>query len=362
MREDQRAESNPLATLLAYLVNPPPEWRAAQDRFVQLARAGQAWESQLRRYLDAINAAVEVWAPQLRKANEAFLALAERFRPIVEQLARIDAEVRRLVLRVNKRQLARAIERLAPSDEVLAEYCRPYEREIEKVGLPPLSDEERSHFYLVGWLLDPRDWRLGARPPLLPLALAADRVDVATADVVRRGLHRRVAAGLADVGVQDRDDLEGEAVLGLHAQTLPYLAKKVKRVPVEFLQQYVDKVTRDSYLMASIARNLRQVLKTDRLEREREELHRVKLASAGAVPHIPDIREWGLAIKEAAKSFAARPDATELDRKMVRVFLREPSLRASAIAREIGAPTRTVQSRYGKMRKYIKQRFSDMDD
>ncbi len=345
MAKEQQSSPSTLGTILAYPMKVLREWQAMEREVVEVARAVGGWSRQLESSLNAINAAVEAWTSGLRQ--------------VALQMAKLQVAVRRLVLGLDHRKVIAALELIAPGDAWLVEYCRPYERVIvEEMRLPPLSAEERRWFYLAGLLLDPGDWRTGTRPPLLPLALVAERVDIATAEVLRRRLPDKAFAGFPQLGAETRQDLQGEAFLRLRSNTLPYLAKTVQTLPLASARKCLAEVTRDSYLIACVSRDLRHVLKKGRLQREREVSHPVA-TETGEPVRIAEFGEWALAIKEAAKRYASRPGAAALDGEVVEAFLRHPELSASAIARKIGAPPRTVQYRLRKLKEYIRQQLRE---
>ena len=250
--------------------------------------------------------------------------------------------------------------------ECAPSYCAPYDRELVRLGLPPLTEEEQREFILIAVLLGGRQaQQLGQRVPLVEVALAAGRHDIAAAVVMERELTQGAIRQLERDNRRQEGDLLADAYLALRGQILPSIRRRINEIPMGDAQRIarpmLEQMVRDAYLLKSLKRALVRRLEREARGREQEgeldaeaeerlEQARQKLAGGSAE------LDWD--IERALASFLARPRAGEIDRKMVAELRRCPDASAREIALAIGEPVRTVQYHYRQLVEHVREQLN----
>jgi DNA-binding CsgD family transcriptional regulator len=290
--------------------------------------------------------------------QRAMADLARRLAPLLEALREW----------MQSPEMGRFMQGLAAMGEVMEcapSYCAPYDRELARLGLPPLTKDEQRDFILIAVLLGGRQaQQLGQRVPLVEVALAAERHDIAAAVVMERKLTQDVIHQLERDNSRPEGDLLADAYLELRESILPSIRRRIGRIPMRdtrrIARPLLKQVARDAYLLKAIRRAV-----VRRLEREtqgmegapwdeeaRHKLAQLKHRLAG------DDSELNWDVERALASFLARPRVSELDRKLVQELRQSPESSARQIALCIGESVRTVQHHRRTLVDYVRKQLN----
>lgn len=300
---------------------------------------------------------------------EQWVQAANRLKQALEGLTRWLAPqlkaLREFVQSPAAHRLMLGLAAMAEVMECAPSYCAPYGRELARLGLPPLTREEQHEFILIAVLLGGREAQeLGQRVPLVEVALAAGRHDIAAATVMKRGLTQAAVHQLEYDSGRQQGELLTDAYLDLREEILPSIERRLSRIPMwdvrRIARPILQQAVRDAYLLKSIRRAL--VRRLEREARNAEEapwdeeaeqkLDQLKQRLAGGGPEL----DWD--IERATGSFLERPRASKLDRKLVAEFRRGPDSSAREIALRIGEPVRTVQDHWTKLVKHVREQLN----
>jgi len=298
------------------------------------------------------------WTPVFRAAAEAVNEMARRLTP---HLRSFEKEIR-------KPETQALIQGLAEWSTLLdsaPSYCLPYDRELARLGMKPLTAEEQRDLLVFAVLLqDRKEVRLGHRLPLAEIALVAGRADITAALVMERAAIQRAIHWVERSNEQEESELISAAYVELHQHILPSIGRRLDGVALRdgrrILQSKLKQVVRDAYLVKSIRRALVRRLEQEAQCKEREGEWDDE-AQQGIAQMRQDLansaRDRNWYIERALASFLARPRASDLDRKLVAALRRSPDSSARAIAQQIGKPVRTVQYHYRKLVAYVRKQL-----
>jgi hypothetical protein len=297
----------------------------------------------------------ERWAPVLR-------ALVERADEMARQLAPSLQAFAQMMRSPEVQRLAQGLMAWGPLLESAPTYCAPYDRELVRLGLAPLTADERRNFVVVAVLLESRkEQLLGHRLPLEQVALAAGRADVAAAVVMERGATRRAIRSLEIENEREQGELVSAAYRELREKILPSIERRVRRIRMADSRRLgrpmLEQVVRDAYLGKSIRRALVQHLEREGKQAERETTFESAMATRLAEAELRPDWELGWDIEQAMASFLQRPRASELDRKLVAARRRWPDYSTAEIARRIGEPIRTMQYHWRKLLEHVRKQL-----
>ncbi len=298
------------------------------------------------------------WTPVFRAPAEAVNEMARRLAP---HLRGFEEEIR-------KPETQALIQGLAEWSTLLdsaPSYCLPYDRELARLGMKPLTVEEQRDLMVFAVLLqDRKEVRLGRRLPLAEIALVAGRADITAALVMERAATQRAIRWVERSNEQEEGELISAAYVELHQHILPSIGRRLDGVALRdgrrILQPKLKQVVRDAYLVKSIRRAL-----VRRLNREAQRKAKEKEWDDEAQQCLAQMRH-GMAkgdrdrswdIEQAMASFLERPRASELDRRLVAALRRLPKAPAAEIARRLGEPVRTVQHHYRKLIDYLRKQL-----
>jgi hypothetical protein len=302
-----------------------------------------------------LGAALEAWAPLFRELAESAERLARRLGPYTEAL-------REAAQRPDARRQLAGLAALATALDSAPAYCVPYDCELVRLGLAPLTVEEQRNFAVVAALLaSRREQLLGQRVPLEQVALAAGRADVAAAVVMERGATRRAIRFLEIENKREEGELVSAAYGELREKILPSIERRVRRIRMADSRRLgrpmLEQMVRDAYLGKSIRRALVQQLEREGKQAEREATFSSAMAKRLAEAELRPDWELGWDIEQATASFLQRPRASELDRKLVAALRRWPDCSTAEIARRIGEPIRTVQYHWRKLLEHVRKQL-----
>jgi hypothetical protein len=293
-------------------------------------------------------------APVLRELSQALEEMTRLFAP---QLLAFSEAVRR----PETQAFIRGLAEWSASLDAAPSYCLPYERELARLGMKSLTAEEQRDLMVMATVLqDKREIRLGHRLPLMEVALAAGRFDIAAALVMGRAATQRAIRSVEIGNEQEEGELVTTAYLELDQHIFPSILRRLDRVPLRdagrILQPKLKQVVRDAYLVTSIRRALVRRLGREAQRKEREgewdEEAQQRLAQMRHELTV-GISDRNRDIEQAMASFLERPRVSALDRKLVAALRRWPDSSAREIAGRIGEPVRTVQYHYAKLVGYV---------
>jgi hypothetical protein len=299
---------------------------------------------------------LEQWAPMLRQLNE---AMEEMRRWLAPHLRTFEKGMRRPETQALIQGLAEWLALLdsAPS------YCLPYDRELARLGMKPLTAEEQRDFVVFAMLLqDRKELQLGHRLPLAEIALVAGRLDITAALVMERAAVQRAIRWVERSNEQEEGELISAAYAELHQHILPNIERRLDGVALgdarRILRPKLKQVVRDAYLVKSIRRALVRLLGREARRKAKEEewddeaQQRLAQMRQGMAN---DDRDQNWDIEQAMASFPARPRDSELDRKLVAALRRWPESSAREIAGRLREPVRTVQHHYRKLIDHVRK-------
>lgn len=235
-------------------------------------------------------------------------------------------------------------------------YCGPYNVELRRRGLAPLSPQEELDFLMAAILIArPEELGPGERVPLAEVSLAGGRTDVAA-----RIWGEQLLEGDGRNGFHpfepEWDDWQGEAFVGLSKSILPSIQRRLDNTPLVNVRAIMPRVASRAYLMQSLRNYL-----FERLGRE----------AKWAEPETPtDLAEERIAGHERADDcdrYAAQQvltrflerSATDLDRRMLEIWRQHPDWSARRIAQQLRIPERTVRYRWTRMIKYLREMVAE---
>jgi len=296
-----------------------------------------------RTWLDVLSEAQREWPSILRSLCAAATALAD----LPRQFAQAAGMMLRLLESPQVQQLLEEIRRPNWWHRAADAYCDAYQLEIDALGLRPLSQEEQLNFMVFGSMLaeQPGELGLGRRPPLLQVAVAGQRPDIALAVLLRQGLDRSALRSLDVADAETREELIGQATLALGEEILPGLERRVNELGLGGMAQLrplVAQVTKDAYLVVAIRRELIRYLEKEELHREREEAREPAVLEKellSAPEQERRLNHW--AVEQAIERFLKRPRAKKIDARIV-AAIKDPERSSASIARELGIPPTTV--------------------
>ena len=230
-------------------------------------------------------------------------------------------------------------------------YCLPYDREIKRLGLPPLTPQERADCLLAAILMaEPEEIGPRHRMPLVEVALLAGRADVVARMAVERGLQREAARGVRARSPEDRQDLPNEAYVALHGEIIPSIERRILNLEPAKARPVLEAVTGDGYLVASMRRALLEGVQRD-VQCAEEPLSEEEADKAAAADTAPPLALWDT--EAAVARFLRRRGASDLDRRIAAALWKAPDASAAQIAHALRASERTVRDHLGKLRRYL---------
>jgi hypothetical protein len=246
-------------------------------------------------------------------------------------------------------------------DPVLVDYCcGAYHEEMRALGFGPLSDEEQREFLIATIALWTDEGETADhRPPLLAVALACDRVDIAAAIISRSGLAERAARRTGTPDPEVKGELPAQALVLLEEKTLRWLSRQAGKTGLADVNRRLRALTSDAYLYRAIHNELRRYLgrrakaeARDRRARERAAKEREQSDAAGDPEQLATLR--GI-----LERFARRGGAKEMDRRLVEAFLEDPKRSARSLAQAWGKSERTVRYRRRLMLEYLRGKLGE---
>ena len=297
---------------------------------------------------------VERWAPVLRQWDEALAEMAQRLAPYVRAIDEI----------ARSPGMERVVQGLAAFGQLMDAapgYCAPYDRELVRFGLAPLTEEEQVRFTIIAALIRGRaQVQLGCRPPLEQVALLAERPEVTVAMVMERAATRSAIRSLEILNEREEGELLTDAYLELQETIVPSIQRHLSRVPMadfrRVLRPALTQVVRDAYMVKSLRRALVRQLGLEAQRKEKEEQWDDEVDRHHSARHQED-QHLNWEIEQAMASFLERPRASELDRKLVAALRRWPDASAAEIARRISRSVRTVQYHRRKLLEHLKKQL-----
>ncbi len=296
------------------------------------------------------------WQSILRSLSAGRAALAG----LPRQLAEAAEAIRRQLESPQLRQLVEELSRPGWWDRAANAYCDSYQLEIVELGVRPLSEEEQSAFMVFGSMLaKPGELGLGRRPPLLQVAVAGQRPDIALAVLLRQGLDRRTLRSLDVADRETREELAGQATLALGEEILPGFERRVNSLGFGGLVQLrplLVEVTKDAYLVVAIHRELIRYLKKEALQRKREDPTEPdaledELPSEARQEHLLDY--WVL--EQSIARCLDRPRAKPVDAQILKAIADDPGRSSASIAKELKLPATTVRYRRHLIMEFLRE-------
>jgi len=313
----------------------------------------------------------KLWQDPAQRARimKAFAPLAKAAAPAIQDVADFLQDIRAGAVWVGKalesvRQQLRAIGLKAQQAQtwvrraprVAAQYCQPYQRQIEALhepNLPPLTPEEEWVFLLTASLVANRKERaLGKRPPLEYVALIHGRLDLAAAILMHQRPELRAKARATNQLPGDWEDLDGEVFLVLREQVLPSLGRRVAAIELRYGRLALDELLSNQYLVASVIRAI---------GRRRHQVHRqvereTPLAdlSGREEEKAADALDV-LAVEQALGEYFAQSDRAELDRQILTAERAKVSM--AQLSQQTGVPERTLRHRRRKLIEFCRSQL-----
>ncbi len=290
-------------------------------------------------WLELLSEAQREWPSISRSFSAAATALAD----LPRQLAQAAGMMLRVLESPQVQQLLEEISRPGWWDGVANAYCDAYQLEIVELGLRPLSKEEQFAFMVLGSMLaETGELGMGRRPPLLQVAVAGQRPDIALAVLLRQGLDRTALRSLDVADRETREELVGQATLALGEEILPGFERRVNSLGFGGLVQLrplLAEVTKDAYLVVAIRRELIRYLKKQALHRKREE-PREPAALEDELPCAPEqerhLDHW--VVEQSIGRFLTRPRAKAIDAQILKAIADGPERSSASIARDLDLP------------------------
>jgi len=291
----------------------------------------------------------------LRQWDEALAEMAQRLVPYVRAIDEIARSP-------GLQRVAQGLAALGQLMDAAPGYCAPYDRELARLGLAPLTKEEQVRFTIVAALIQGgAQVQLGCRPPLEQVALLAERPEITAAMVMERAATRSAIRSLEISNEREEGDLLTDAYLELRRTILPSIQRRFNRVPMadfrRVLRPALTQVVRDAYLVKSLRRALVRRLDPEAQRKEKEEEWDDEADRCHSARHHRKDQELNWEIEQAMASFLERPRASELDRKLVAALRRWPDASAAELARRISKPVRTVQYHRRKLLEYLRKQL-----
>jgi len=325
----QRARMEPAASSAAQTAAPIiTKWMDGADRFGK-----------------EVLAALDPWVQIVRGLNEHLQRAAQWMEALQQRLQRVFEFTERLG------------KVLAQAPELVAQYCRPYQRQIRDLhdpNFPPLGPGEVMHFALVGIVLEsPEEARLGRQPPLEEVAVACNRIDLAAAILIATRPHLARWAKPA-VPRSKWDDLPVDVFLTLREEVLPNIEKRAGNLSLAQMRHKLKDWMSDQYLVAAIKGNIVRSYQRARKQRRVCEVYLCDHDAAksqwdrDAERQGLESRALDVALAKAAvREYLRQSKRPEVDRQIVAAIEHEQSMRE--LGQRTGVPERTLRYRHDRL-------------
>jgi hypothetical protein len=308
-------------------------------RHLPVSKFKEAWAdpAQRARLEHAFGPALRAAVPLVQDAGELMQSIIRA----LQGAQRLTRTVREMA------QQAHRWVRRAP--RIAAQYCQPYQRQIEALYQPPLAPLTPGHeweFLLTaGLVATPEERALGKRPPLEQVALLCGRLDLAAAVIYRQRPELLRAAEADEFCAQDREDLAGAVFLALQSQIMPSIGLRVATMTPAEARQALDDLLARQYLVASVLNAMKRRRRSTGGPRKRESSlseHEDDLAAA-AREDVIDV----LGAEAAIAAYLEASDRPELDRQIAAARKARKSM--AALSKEIKVPATTLNYRWRKL-------------
>jgi len=282
--------------------------------------------------------------------------LLESLRPLAARMQTAVEAWQRALDSPQARELFQGLVALAEVTKAAPAYCAPYNQQIAELGLTPLSEGEERDFAVMAALIGREDeFGTGRRVPLVQVALAGKRSDIALALMLQRGLGQTAIRSVQVADADRRDDLDGEAVVALGEEILPDFERRLKEIRLSEararLGPLLRDVTKDAYLVTAIRRELVRYLVKEQQRAGREHL----AEPAEIAVRVEALSIDALQVKKLISRFAHRGGAKPIDAQLVAALCEDPTRSMASLARELGVAERTLRHRRRLLREFISE-------
>jgi hypothetical protein len=295
-----------------------------------------------------------VKSPAVKQLAETLGARTGPYLALVHPIARaIDDFCER------NREVLFSLAKLIWLDPVLVDYCcGPYTEELRRLGFGPPSGEQQREFLIATIALWP-EGSLEARPPLLALALACGRSDIASAIIQGKGLLGQAARKTGTPDPEVKAELPGQALTLLEERTLPWLSRQAGATALSEVNDRLRALTSDAYLYAAMHTELRRYLGRRARKEARAQQVQERMAARQAQSEDSGDPANLAEIRAVLDRFARRGGAKDMDRRLAEAFLGDPRRSARSLALEWGESERTVRHRRRLMLGFLREKLTE---